>query len=34
MALAEAGLPQNADWIAISDEDDTRISDVTSGHYC
>ncbi|MBD0303151.1 MAG: substrate-binding domain-containing protein, partial [Tolypothrix sp. T3-bin4] len=31
MALAEAGLPQNPDWVAISDEDDTRTSDVTTG---
>ncbi|WP_230967126.1 LacI family DNA-binding transcriptional regulator [Nostoc commune] len=31
MALAEAGLPQNTDWVAISDADDTRISDVATG---
>jgi LacI family transcriptional regulator/LacI family repressor for deo operon, udp, cdd, tsx, nupC, and nupG len=31
MALAEAGLPQNPDWVAISDEYDTRISDVATG---
>ncbi|MBC1222943.1 LacI family DNA-binding transcriptional regulator [Nostoc sp. UCD121] len=31
MALAEAGLPQNPDWVAISDEYDARISDVATG---
>ncbi|MBE8989687.1 LacI family DNA-binding transcriptional regulator [Nostoc sp. LEGE 12450] len=31
IALAEAGLPQNPDWVAISDEYDTRISDVATG---
>ncbi|QFS46172.1 LacI family DNA-binding transcriptional regulator [Nostoc sphaeroides] len=31
IALAEASLPQNTDWVAISDEDDTRTSDVTTG---
>ncbi|MEH2444833.1 MAG: LacI family DNA-binding transcriptional regulator [Nostoc sp.] len=31
MALAEAGLPQNTDWVAISDEYDQRTSDVTTG---
>ncbi|MBN3906850.1 MAG: LacI family DNA-binding transcriptional regulator [Nostoc sp. NMS1] len=31
MALAEAGLPQNPDWVAISDEYDTRTSDVATG---
>ena len=31
IALAEAGLPQNPDWVSISDEYDTRISDVATG---
>ncbi|MBD2246975.1 LacI family DNA-binding transcriptional regulator [Nostoc sp. FACHB-888] len=31
MALAEAGLPQNPDWVAISDQENTRTSDVTTG---
>ncbi|MFN6500181.1 MAG: LacI family DNA-binding transcriptional regulator [Nostoc sp. DedQUE01] len=30
-ALREAGLPQNSDWVAISDEDNIRISDVDTG---
>lgn len=32
MALAEAGIPQKTDWIAISDRDNTRTSDVNTGH--
>ncbi|MCW5317853.1 substrate-binding domain-containing protein [Nostoc sp. KVJ3] len=31
MALAEASLPQNPDWVAISDEYDIRRNDVTTG---
>ncbi|MBD2727030.1 LacI family DNA-binding transcriptional regulator [Nostoc sp. FACHB-892] len=31
MALAEAGLPQNPDWVAISDQENIRTSDVTTG---
>jgi LacI family transcriptional regulator/LacI family repressor for deo operon, udp, cdd, tsx, nupC, and nupG len=31
MALSEAGLPQITDWVAISDEDYTRTSDVGTG---
>ncbi|MBW4565076.1 MAG: LacI family transcriptional regulator [Mojavia pulchra JT2-VF2] len=31
MALSEAGLPQKTDWVAISDEDYTRTSDVDTG---
>ncbi|WP_392535511.1 LacI family DNA-binding transcriptional regulator [Nostoc sp. C117] len=31
MALSEANLPQNNDWVAISDEDNIRISDVDTG---
>ncbi|NDJ23618.1 substrate-binding domain-containing protein [Nostoc sp. B(2019)] len=31
IALAEAGLPQIDDWVAINDEDNTRTSDVGTG---
>jgi LacI family transcriptional regulator/LacI family repressor for deo operon, udp, cdd, tsx, nupC, and nupG len=31
LALSEAGLPQMNDWVAISDEDNIRISDVSTG---
>lgn len=31
IALSEAGLPQITDWVAISDEDRVRMSDVTTG---
>ncbi|MBN3883522.1 MULTISPECIES: LacI family DNA-binding transcriptional regulator [unclassified Nostoc] len=31
MALAEAGIPQNTDWVSISDEYDIRTSDVNTG---
>ncbi|MFN6568801.1 LacI family DNA-binding transcriptional regulator [Dendronalium sp. ChiSLP03b] len=31
MALTEAGLPQSNYWVAISDEDNVRISDVATG---
>jgi LacI family transcriptional regulator len=31
IALSEANLPQNSDWVVISDEDKIRISDVDTG---
>lgn len=31
IALSEAGLPQITDWVAISDEDRVKMSDVTTG---
>jgi len=30
-ALREGGLPENSDWVAISDEENTRINDVDTG---